>query len=132
MIGEPVWPSRSEVEYPACVQHEALINRAFTGRDITVVCPYDVAQLDPDVIADARRTHPVLWQDGVFEQEQPGIRPGSDVVPLQPTTVERPDRSQVHGAEIGDLSRRSGFRRLLRAVVRHVPDQNRGSAVDRQ
>ncbi|MBV8860384.1 MAG: MEDS domain-containing protein, partial [Mycobacterium sp.] len=39
VVGEPVWPSRSEVEYPACVQHEALINRAFTGRDITVVCP---------------------------------------------------------------------------------------------
>ncbi len=75
VIGEPVWPSRSEVEYPACVQHEALINRAFTGRDITVVCPYAVALLDPDVIADARCTHPLLWQDGSFEQENPAYDP---------------------------------------------------------
>jgi anti-sigma regulatory factor (Ser/Thr protein kinase) len=67
MIGEPIWPGRSEVEYPACVQHEALINRAFTGRDVTVVCPYHVSQLDPSVIADAHRTHPVLWQNGVVE-----------------------------------------------------------------
>src|SRR5947209_9998332 len=29
IIGEPVWPGRSPVEYPACAQHEALINRAF-------------------------------------------------------------------------------------------------------
>jgi anti-sigma regulatory factor (Ser/Thr protein kinase) len=67
IIGEPIWPTRSEVEYPACVQHEALINRAFTGRDVTVVCPYHVSQLDPSVIADAHRTHPVLWQNGVVE-----------------------------------------------------------------
>src|SRR5690349_12190347 len=29
MIGEPVWATRSVEEYPACVQHEALINVAF-------------------------------------------------------------------------------------------------------
>jgi anti-sigma regulatory factor (Ser/Thr protein kinase) len=69
VIGEPIWPSRSELEYPACVQHEALLNRAFTGRDVTVVCPYHVSQLDPVVIADAHRTHPVLWQNGVFEHD---------------------------------------------------------------
>ncbi|ORB10968.1 MEDS domain-containing protein [Mycobacterium noviomagense] len=28
LIGESVWPERSEVEYPACVQHEALVNIA--------------------------------------------------------------------------------------------------------
>jgi anti-sigma regulatory factor (Ser/Thr protein kinase) len=67
LIGEPIWPSRTEAEYPACVQHEALLNRAFTGRDVTVICPYDVCLLDPGVIADARRTHPVLWQNGAFE-----------------------------------------------------------------
>jgi anti-sigma regulatory factor (Ser/Thr protein kinase) len=75
LIGEPVWPSRSEVEYPACMQHEVLINRAFAGRDVTVVCPYDVAQLEADVIADARCTHPVLWQDGSFEQDNPAYDP---------------------------------------------------------
>ncbi|ORW05937.1 sensor histidine kinase [Mycobacterium kyorinense] len=75
MIGEPIWPTRSHVEYPACVQHEALINHAFTGRDVTVVCPYDVAHLAPDVIADARCTHPVLWQPGSPEQQSPAYAP---------------------------------------------------------
>ncbi|MEV6638924.1 anti-sigma factor RsbA family regulatory protein [Amycolatopsis sp. NPDC051371] len=60
IIGEPIWAERSDVEYPACVQHEALINLAFTGRDLTILCPYDVSRLDPAALADAEATHPVL------------------------------------------------------------------------
>lgn len=67
VIGEPIWPSRSQAEYPACVQHEALINAAFAGRDLMVLCPYDAVGLGPEVLADARMTHPVLWQ-GEFAQ----------------------------------------------------------------
>ena len=60
IIGEPIWAGRSAVEYPACAQHEALINVAFEGRAVTILCPYDEARLDPQVIADARITHPTL------------------------------------------------------------------------
>ncbi|MFF5973309.1 anti-sigma factor RsbA family regulatory protein [Streptomyces sp. NPDC012769] len=64
IIGEPIWAGRSAVEYPACAQHEALINAAFEGRAVTILCPYDEARLDPQVIADARMTHPTLISDG--------------------------------------------------------------------
>ena len=64
IIGEPIWPERSATEYPACVQHEALINLAFQGRPATILCPYDVAGLDPAVVADAAATHPTLVQNG--------------------------------------------------------------------
>ena len=60
IVGEPIWPERSDHEYPACVQHEALINHAFTGRNVTILCPYDTRRLDRLVLADAARTHPVL------------------------------------------------------------------------
>jgi len=60
IVGEPIWSERTPEEYPACVQHEALINRAFAGRDLTVLCPYDSAELKPAVLADAERTHPEL------------------------------------------------------------------------
>ncbi|MBG0814861.1 sensor histidine kinase [Planomonospora sp. ID82291] len=60
IIGEPIWAGRSATEYPACVQHEALINLAFSGRDVTILCPYDLDGLPPEVIEDARMTHPVL------------------------------------------------------------------------
>jgi anti-sigma regulatory factor (Ser/Thr protein kinase) len=42
------------------VQHEALINMAFTGRPVTILCPYDVAGLDAVVVTDAVATHPLL------------------------------------------------------------------------
>ncbi|SFJ27155.1 Anti-sigma regulatory factor (Ser/Thr protein kinase) [Amycolatopsis sacchari] len=64
IIGEPIWAGRSSREYPACAQHEALINAAFTGRDVTIVCPYDTDGLDEVALSDARATHPVLWEDG--------------------------------------------------------------------
>jgi anti-sigma regulatory factor (Ser/Thr protein kinase) len=60
IIGEPIWASRTDAEYPACAQHEALINHAFTGRDVAILCPYDLDGLDPRVIEDSLATHPVL------------------------------------------------------------------------
>ncbi|GAA1500328.1 sensor histidine kinase [Streptomyces bangladeshensis] len=68
IIGEPIWAGRSAVEYPACAQHEALINVAFEGRAVTILCPYDETRLDPQVIADARITHPTVI-DGQGREE---------------------------------------------------------------
>ncbi|MDN3293221.1 sensor histidine kinase [Streptomyces ficellus] len=65
IIGEPIWQGRSASEYPACAQHEALINHAFTGRAATILCPYDTSALDAAALADARATHPLLIEDGV-------------------------------------------------------------------
>jgi anti-sigma regulatory factor (Ser/Thr protein kinase) len=76
IIGEPIWAARSAVEYPACAQHEALINLAFTGRDATILCPYDVEALDPDVLADAEVTHPVLI-DGAGQRTSAGYDPAA-------------------------------------------------------
>ncbi|MGW6710405.1 anti-sigma factor RsbA family regulatory protein [Streptomyces sp. NPDC054956] len=64
IVGEPVWPGRTPQEYPACVQHEALINNAFRGRDVTVLCPYDAQRLPAEVLADARVTHPAVIEGG--------------------------------------------------------------------
>ena len=64
VIGEPVWPERSVLEYPVCVQHEALINEAFAGRDVTILCPYDANRLDDVALVDAEHTHPVLVEGG--------------------------------------------------------------------
>lgn len=61
IIGEPIWAGRTATEYPACVQHEALINLAFLGRNVTIVCPYDSSALDERALADARATHPLVW-----------------------------------------------------------------------
>ncbi len=63
IVGEPIWPSRTPTEYPACVVHEALTNVAFAERAATILCPYDAANLAPTVLSDAARTHPLLTDD---------------------------------------------------------------------
>ncbi|MCO5998167.1 sensor histidine kinase [Actinoallomurus rhizosphaericola] len=74
IIGEPIWRGRSAAEYPACAQHEALINLAFAGRAVTILCPYDAAALDRRTLADAALTHPVLIERGV-ERVSPDFNP---------------------------------------------------------
>lgn len=60
MVGEPVWAGRSPIEYPACAQHEALVNLAFADRSVTILCPYDAEKLNVTALADAEATHSVL------------------------------------------------------------------------
>lgn len=60
-IGEPIWPGRSPEELVECHRHESLLNLAFAeARAFTLLCPYDTAALDPAVIEEAERNHPVL------------------------------------------------------------------------
>ncbi|WP_327281547.1 MULTISPECIES: sensor histidine kinase [unclassified Streptomyces] len=64
IVGEPIWPGRSQAEVLEATRHEALINTAFAGRRATVLCPYDVLGLPAAVVSDARRTHPTVMTDG--------------------------------------------------------------------
>jgi anti-sigma regulatory factor (Ser/Thr protein kinase) len=86
IVGEPVWPGRTDAEYSACVQHEALINAAFAGRDVTILCPYDAHGLDATAIDDAHATHPVIWADREYVSD--GYAPDAVLVrynqPLPP------------------------------------------------
>ncbi|MEU5577501.1 sensor histidine kinase [Streptomyces huasconensis] len=67
IIGEPIWAGRSATEYPACVQHEALINLAFQGRAVTILCPYDAVRLEQTVLDDAYATHPTIIEAGAHD-----------------------------------------------------------------
>jgi anti-sigma regulatory factor (Ser/Thr protein kinase) len=59
-VGEPIWPGRTAAEICEATRHEAMLNAAFAGVDVDILCPYDAARLEPDVVADAWRTHPLV------------------------------------------------------------------------
>src|SRR5947209_8070909 len=59
-VGEPIWPGRSAEEIREATRHEALINLAWPGAQIRVLCPYDARALEDSVLADAERTHPYI------------------------------------------------------------------------
>ncbi|WP_327721902.1 sensor histidine kinase [Streptomyces sp. NBC_00490] len=112
IIGEPIWAGRSAVEYPACAQHEALINVAFEGRAVTILCPYDEVRLAPEVIADAKVTHPTVisgegcesvsdaydWQ-AVVDRYNQALAPASDAAAFSYGGEDLPEVRQFALAE---------------------------------
>ena len=69
-VGEPVWPGRTPEEIQEAIRHEALINLAWLGSEVRVLCPYDTARLDPSVIRDAASTHPWVMRDGAVARSE--------------------------------------------------------------
>lgn len=68
LIAELIWPGRTDVEYPACMQHEALANIAFEDCDVAGLCPYDASLLDDEIVADIRATHPLIGANASRER----------------------------------------------------------------
>ena len=64
-IGEPIWAGRPDDEVVESQRTEALLNLAFAGRaGLRLLCAYDRAALGPDVLHEARCSHPVVVEDG--------------------------------------------------------------------
>jgi CheY-like chemotaxis protein len=63
IIGEPVWPTKSTRAVAEWKRYESALNVAWASTPAWVVCPYDANELPEDIVADAKRTHPVLRTD---------------------------------------------------------------------
>jgi transcriptional regulator with XRE-family HTH domain len=64
VVGDPVWAIRSGAEITAWFRYESLVNLSFASAPATIVCPYDTRSVPPEVVADARRTHPEVAPGG--------------------------------------------------------------------
>ncbi len=131
VIGEPIWAGRSEEEYPACAEHEALINVALADAPLYVVCPYDVSRLSAEVLTDATRTHPILahgserWTSpsytdpaavaASFDRRLSPAPRDADVLLIVPRTGPRAARRFVH-----DFAERAGLDPARIADLRRV------------
>jgi anti-sigma regulatory factor (Ser/Thr protein kinase) len=91
-VGEPIWPARTLPEQREAIRHEALINLAFAETDAAILCPYDTTRLAAGVVADARRTHPVLVAEGAATPSPTyagvGHMPPSSQIPLAPPAAD--------------------------------------------
>jgi anti-sigma regulatory factor (Ser/Thr protein kinase) len=64
-IGEPIWAGRSADELVECQRHETLLNVAFAhSGSWRLLCPYDTVGLPPDVLDEARCSHPWVTDAG--------------------------------------------------------------------
>jgi anti-sigma regulatory factor (Ser/Thr protein kinase) len=64
-VGEPISSGCAREELVECQRHEQLLNVAFaTSRAWRLLCPYDTEALEPAVIDEALRSHPVVLEEG--------------------------------------------------------------------
>ena len=99
-VGEPIWAGRGAAELVECQTHEALLNVAFAdAAGFRLLCPYDTTALGPDVIEEARRSHPVVsdgdvpWSSASYEQ--PAVAGGLDKPLSEPPADARELRFDV-------------------------------------
>jgi hypothetical protein len=128
IIGEPIWAGRTAMEYPACAQHEALINVAFADQAATILCPYDVSRLDPAWVRDAHRTHPVIW-DGV--QRIDSYQYGDPITVATDVNRPLPDPPPGAAAIVVELSSLAMVRRFVADMATRagLPQQRVADAV---
>jgi anti-sigma regulatory factor (Ser/Thr protein kinase) len=95
-IGEPIWAERSPDELIECQRHESLLNVAFADSPgWWLLCPYDVSELGPEVLEEARRSHPFLWQDGahteslIYRDLETAAAPFDVPLPVAPTAAQK-------------------------------------------
>lgn len=128
-VGEPIDRRREGATLDECAEHERLLNVAFWDlgdRPFWLLCPYDVASLDPAVVDRSRNTHPfVVDATGdespaharSFEYHRPDPTTLSGApLPPPPPTARRLEVSAADAAAlrrtrlaVGDAARRSGL-----------------------
>jgi len=99
ILAESTWAARSGPEYAACVTHEALTNLAFVGHEVSILCPYNLTDLPRRALADARRTHAALRQDGARRLSAGYTDPRAvvdSIAALQPAAPARARRLDYH------------------------------------
>lgn len=113
-IGEPIWPERTEPELVEAHRHEALLNAAFAGAPMSLLCPYDVTHLDDDVITQAALNHPYLLEGGVRLPSPSYHRPDPVALLSGDPLPPRPADAVVLEFDGTDLP---GLRRFIRSAM---------------
>lgn len=87
-VEEPMWPGRSPAEVAEVARHEALVNLAFSGAPVQVVCVYNRQLLSAAELRYGESTHPSLWRGGRAEAAPgysgAGAMPAGADLPLDP------------------------------------------------
>jgi anti-sigma regulatory factor (Ser/Thr protein kinase) len=114
-IGEPIWKGRRPAVLIECQRHEALLNVAFdSGVDMWLLCPYDTSALDPEVIAEAGRSHPFIVERSKTEPSADYRNHGPAATSLDAPLSEPPTGCRELVIEPGTLG---GFRTLVTAAA---------------
>ena len=87
LIAEPPWALGREAQVRDWARHESVINIAFAGQPLTLICPYDAQALPEEILRHARATHPeIVDPEGV--SANPSYEDPIDFCERMDSTVE--------------------------------------------
>jgi anti-sigma regulatory factor (Ser/Thr protein kinase) len=113
-------PCSSQDEWDAWLRYEAIVNRAFADRPVTLVCTCDSRVVPGHVMNDMLSTHPHLLSDGLHDN--PDYHDPAEVVRrLAPALDPLPELHDVAAAGDGRALRGALWRELADAGI--APDQ---------
>ncbi|WP_213452571.1 sensor histidine kinase [Rhizomonospora bruguierae] len=108
VVGEPVYVGRTDAEYRACVQHEAMVNVAFADRQALMLCPYDAFRLPAAALADAASTHPLVRRGADRASSRAYADPDQVVAAFNVPLAEGPAAEELitfDAARLGEVRR---------------------------
>ncbi len=112
-VGEPIWAARSAEELTECGRHESLLNLAFAdGPAWRLACPYDISDLAPALVEQARQNHPTVTVDGSSDVSEGYHSPDNAPAQLTDALSAAPPWAESWELSVAVLAK------IRRAVVR--------------
>ncbi|HEY7484288.1 MAG TPA: sensor histidine kinase [Streptosporangiaceae bacterium] len=91
-LTEPFCQDRSPLETVEWIRYEAIVNAAFGASGAAAMCAYNRYAVPDDVIAEARRTHPEVVEDGTPQPSHGYTDPGRVSADCDRTALPLPPR----------------------------------------
>ena len=104
VLTEQWWDERKPAERTELARHEALTNLAFGLNEVDVVCLYDTRRVKPEVVADAKRTHPLLADESGLRPNPWFVDPHEVLEQVSDPLGPAPSGAETHEIGPGKLS----------------------------
>jgi anti-sigma regulatory factor (Ser/Thr protein kinase) len=118
LIAEPPWALGYEAQVRDWARHESVINLAFAGQPLTLICPYDASALPDEILRHARGTHPEIV-DGDGVSASPSYEDPADFCRRMDSAVEA--QRGAPALEVSfDLEDLPGVRRTVRSFAQQA------------
>lgn len=114
IVGEPIWAGRSPAEIVEAIRHEALLNLAFAGTAVEVLCPSETNALAADVVSAARRTHPTIMSHGRYTVSPSYADPAVVTTTCDQVRLSEPATARTPARDLCDVALRARPRRRVR------------------
>lgn len=115
IIGQPVWTDLDPLEAIEWSRFEAVINVALAGSPAQMMCGYDSRSVPAAIVAEARRTHPVLAVGPSHQPSDAFADPAAYYAECNRDLPPHPDRGVHAFSFAGDLAP------VRRFITRHAP-----------